>query len=241
MNPVSILVLPALWRVLRSENEINHLLVWQLATVAVFFVMSRALYTRHLLYLSPVISLLCAQEIIFVLQKIYRSLTKSEFLSNIQSKLPVKLALGSGVVTLLVVGVAVSPGLITIFRQQRLVETDTTYLSQRLARMTTSDEMVLSDYAGLNFYAQRASIPQAGIISQSTAQSGHINADILISEIEARSVNLILLQLEPKRDGHLVFMPDYDKYVAYVTDYFTLIETIELSNGKFALYSLSPQ
>ncbi len=60
---------------------------------------------------------------------------------------------------------------------------------------TAPDDVVISDYPGLNFYARRASMPIAAGISRGAAASGQIMGANLIGEIEASHAEMVLLNV----------------------------------------------
>jgi len=60
---------------------------------------------------------------------------------------------------------------------------------------TSPDDVVMSDYPGINFFARRATTPLAAGISRGAAKSGQIMGAALIREIEAYDVEMVLLNV----------------------------------------------
>ncbi len=81
---------------------------------------------------------------------------------------------------------------------------------------------MVSDYQGLNFYAQRPGTYSSAGISTGAARSGQITADRLIHEIEASNAHMVVLEFGAT-SRRLASMPDFGAFYEYVQTHFALI------------------
>jgi len=204
-----ILVLLALvgaHRSLRARHPPASFFVWQLPTALAFLLVSRELQPRHLVYLVPSLAALAA----IGLDPIWGSRRHGWRALTWRSAL-----------IALLLGLALYPSWRENRRVAALWERDTQELAAYIQAHTGPDGHVLSDYPGLNFFAQRRTTPLAAGISRGAAKSGQIMGRDLISEIEAYDVQMVIINVA--QGAHqLTFLRDYPQFKQYVQTHFHL-------------------
>ncbi len=88
---------------------------------------------------------------------------------------------------------------------------------------TAPEDVVVSDYPGINFFARRATTPVAAGISRGAAASGQIMGATLIGEIEASHAEMVLMNVA--QGAHqFTHLLDYAAFKQYVQTHFLLAE-----------------
>ena len=193
-------------RSLRGRRRLASIFVWQLPTALAFLLLSRDLQARHLVYLVPSLAALVA----IGLDPLWGSGQHSWRGAAWRSTL-----------VILCLGAALYPSWKENRRVATLWERDTPRLASYIQAHTAPDDYVLSDYPGLNFFAQRKTTPLAAGISRGSAKSGQIIGRDLISEIEAYDVQMVMLNVA--QGAHqLVNLIDYPLLKQYVQTHFHL-------------------
>jgi len=193
-------------RSLRGRHRLASIFVWQFPTALAFLLLSRELQARHLVYLVPSLAALTA----IGLDPLWGS-----------RRLGWRaLAWRGGLITLLL-GAALYPSWRENRRVAALWERDTQRLATYIQAHTGSDDYVLSDYPGLNFFARRKTTPLAAGISRGAVKSGQIMGRDLMGEIQAYKVQMVILNVA--QGAHqLVNLRDYPAFKQYVQTHFHL-------------------
>ena len=224
---IYLFILP-LWFINRHQPwhwpQIRQVLLAQLATLVVFAFVSRPLHIRYFLYLVPVLALLLAWQI-------------HRFFKEIANEYP-KAAVWETAVSLIIVTTAIlisQPNMVTYITRQ---ETDTVALADFVASQTEPETAVLSDYATINFLADRPSVYEASIIAGGQIQSGAVTGERLIHSIEERDVQMVLIHVAggDPFPHQLVNLIDYDAFRAYVTDNFELLTVFDRNEQLIEVY-----
>jgi hypothetical protein len=222
-NVAFLFTLPLLHRLAVSHKPGESILAWQVPSGLAYFILSRPLYERYWLYLVPAFSLMFS----FLVDHSLRWLESQ----NEQWRRSLVFLAG-----LLLIGMGPIQSIPIISRRARLYEKDTQALADYIAARTASDEVVLTDYAGLNFYARRPSVPQASIIAGGRIKGGFITGADLIAEIEARDVKIVALHVSGGTPHHLINLKDFDEFYAYLNDRFCLTDTFNRVWQVFEIY-----
>ena len=226
-NAVFVFIVP-LWLLNRPTAEMRSAsLPWlliQLVTPLVFFGMTRPLYVRYLLFLVPYLAILLAWQLDLAMAKIGR-----------QSPRAVRfypLAIG------LMVGFAVCTTLPGFGNTLVLRDEGTPALACYVAEHTAPGDRVLSDYAGINFFANRRSIYEASIIAGGRIEGQVITGQLLIERMEETPVEMVLLHTEGGVPGphHLVKLVDYQLFRDYVRARFVLLTVFDRSGQQIEVY-----
>jgi hypothetical protein len=130
----------------------------------------------------------------------------------------------------------------------QLRESGTAQLVEYITANTDEGDHILSDYATLNFYAQRPGVLHSGVLSSTETSSGRVTSQDLIAEIEAKEVKLVLLHVAGGgRRGfatfphHLVNLADYKDFLEFLDEHFDLSETFNRDRQVFEIYRFAPR
>ncbi len=210
------LVLLAAWGTasLRHEKAPRWLLAWQLPTALFFFVISRSLLYRHLTYLAPATATLAALALV---------------------------ALVSGQWRLRLVAAALA--LATLWPATKLDAADANRkdpepykLAALVQKLTTSEELVMADFPGINFAAGRRTTYWAAGISAGAATSGQIRGATLNREMEQDNVGMVIINT--LHNAHqMTGMVDYPVFRRYVQTHFTLVAKYQCAYEQFEVYA----
>jgi hypothetical protein len=224
-NLVFLFTIPLIYQFVASRRIGESVLAWQMPSGLAYLVLSRPIYERYWLYLIPVFSLMLGHLVDRLLKWIKPH-------GGDRRCLPIVLA---GV---LLVGLGVIQSVPTILQHAKRHEEDTRALASYIAAHTAPDELVLSDYAGLNFYARRPSVPQASIIAGGRIKGGFVTGAGLIEEIETRNVAMVVLHVSGGNPGphHLVNLKDFDEFHTYLNDHFYLAENFNRAGQMMKIY-----
>jgi hypothetical protein len=224
-NLVFIFVLPFLATLGLRRRPGEGILAWQMPTGLAFFVLSRPIWPRYWLYLVPLFCLILGS-------------IADELLRWMESRWSSRAAILPILVGILLLGLGVAQSTPIILRNARLYEDRTRALAAYIADHTAPDELVLSDYAGLNFHARRPSVYQASIIATGRIKGGFVTSAGLIREIEANDVALVALHVPGgiSPPTHLIHLQDFEGFYSYLNRDFCLIDTFDRAGQLFEIY-----
>jgi 4-amino-4-deoxy-L-arabinose transferase-like glycosyltransferase len=220
-------------RSLRGQPEARSYPVWQIPTAAAFLILSRDLQDRHLVYLVPVLAPLAA----LALEPLFRLRPISMYFlpaSHWQEKR------GAGRWAPLLLGLAAAclalwPSLCRDLDVASWDEDDTGTLAAYIQSVTQDDDIVLCDYPGLNFYAQRRNTYLGAGLSGGATSSGQISGEALIGEIENKNVRMVLINTSGAAH-QLVALHDYADFRRYVQSHFHFVRRFTRSYQTFEIY-----
>ena len=222
-NFAFILVIPLFHRLAFGHRPGDAILAWQIPTGFVYLLLSRPIYERYWLYLIPSLALLLGSLV-------------DRVLKWVNDRVKVR-----GVVALVAV-FAVALGTVqsmpAISQLATRQEEGTQALVTYIVDHTAPDDLVLTDYASLNFHARRRSVPQASVIAMGRITGGYITGEMLIKEIEQRDVKMVVLHVPGGTipPQHLVFLHDYDHFYDYLNRRFCLVDTLDRAGQIFEIY-----
>jgi hypothetical protein len=196
--------------VIREREHLGSLFAWQVLTALSFLLISRGLQGRHLTYLVPSLAVLAGHGI----STLYHSV--SERRGRWPKRILGAILAAAGLV------LALWPhwernAFVASWEQRE----DTKAWVSYIHRHTEPDDVVMSDYPGLNFYARRRTTPVAAGISRGAAKSGQITGAELIEEIEAFNVKMVLLNVA-HGSHQFVMLRDYGAFKHYLQTNFSL-------------------
>ncbi len=207
VSPLFWLALPAAYRGWRGDRKMA-LFAWQLPIVLVFLFLSRDLFPRLLLYLVPSLSILFAATLEHARLLSRRSLF---FLAVVGS---------------LIIPWTKSDVMFLVRREQTTMD-----VARYIQARVPPDAYVLSDYQELNFYARRPSTYLGSELSGVVLAGGTMQGTDLIGEIESFDVRMVIVDVSPQTAHHLVRLPDYDAFYAYLQQHFVLLDVLP-RNGQ---------
>lgn len=221
------LFIPALAYVNRRMSAIkpaaHHLLGFQLLAPAALLALSRPLHLRYFIFLVPPLALLLAIQF-------------DALLVRANGVARARAALVAAAVLVFVASVILSsPGLPNLLSRTEL---DSRGLAELVAAHTGAADLVLSDYAGINFLAGRASIPEASIIAGGRIEGGIVTGAMLLERIEHSPVELVLIHVEGGEPPahHLVKLPDYRPFLAGLEQKFDFWTEFERAGQVIQIY-----
>ncbi|MEN6479257.1 MAG: phospholipid carrier-dependent glycosyltransferase [Anaerolineales bacterium] len=185
--------------------------VWQLPTLLAFLAMTRELQARHFTYAVPSIVACAAVGLGWLLTRGAQSWHWR----------------GSRGVLGIVGAALIVAVLVPQLRHNAMVaawtDTTTPEWATYVDSLTQPDDVVISDYPGINYYARRPSTRLAAGISRGAAKSGQITGAALIAEIEQSQAKMVLLNVA--QGAHqFANLQDYEAFKRYVQEHFYLIE-----------------
>jgi 4-amino-4-deoxy-L-arabinose transferase-like glycosyltransferase len=223
------LFLPTLWLlnkpVIQPERRGQlNVLLWQLVTPLLFVLITRRFYVRFLIYLVPVLAIMLGWQLEQMVAKL--GVRWHERL--------IAAVLACGIVVL---GTAVTHPMLSHHLTVR--EADSLALAAYVAHYSDPEDVVLSDYAGINLLARRLSIYEATIIAGGRIEGGIVNTDMLLERIEEEGVAMVLIHVEggDPFPHQLVRLDDYERFRAYVQSHFTLLTEFDRSGQIIEVYS----
>ncbi len=226
-NLVFLFAIPLLHRFATSHRIGESVLTWQMPSGLAYLILSRPIYPRYWLYLIPVFSLMLGYLVDRLLREVNLRYDVGKDLLTI-------------VTGVLLVGAGVAQSVPTILRYARRYEEDTLSLASYIASHTELDDIVLADYAALNVYARRPSVPQASIIAGGRVRGGFVTGAELIEEIESRGVVMVVLHVSGGDPGphHLVDLRDFDEFYAYLHDHFDLVSNFNRAGQVMEIFEV---
>ena len=213
----SLLTLLGLARVIvdgrRGEQApLQRFFAWQLPMMFAFMFMTRELQGRYFAFLVPALAALGGYGLTWPVQALWAR------------RGPALLrGLGAGVVVAAGLALAIWPN----WQLNALVagweEHTTPDWVAYLQAHTAPEDVIVSDYPGINFFARRATTPTAAGISRGAAASGQIMGAELIGEIEASHAEMVLMNVA--QGAHqFTHLLDYPAFKQYVQTHFLLAE-----------------
>lgn len=208
------------------------LLLWQLPTALAFLVISRSLHARYLSYLAPAITTLAAVASLPLLRGEWR-------LWRVAATDPIygRGRRWAGMVVVLGLGLLVVYPWAVISREV-YTKTDGGFppLATVIQAMSTPDELVISDYPGINFLINRRSTYWAAGLSGGGTSSGQILGQALIEELKHRNVAMVLIDTG-FWSHQLTAMRDYGEFQHYVHTHYYLISKMQWNNEVMEIYA----
>lgn len=209
---------------IKLNDPLILLVIFQVISPVIFSFITRPLYPRYFIYLAAPLAILAALQFDIAWQRTLKSRPIGPYLAPF--------------LLLLLFALQAS---ITIPRPAQLLlrqETDTLALADYVAELAEPDELVFSDYASINFHANRGSIYEASIIAGAQLTDGIISAEQLIEQLDARQIKVILVHVAGGAPGphHLVALPDYDQFRAYLEREFTLLTTFDRAGQEIEIH-----
>ena len=202
------------------EKPENQFWLAQIIGSAPFFLISGPPYSRYLAYVIPSLIILLLLNIVSI---------KERFLKQ-QYAFP-------SFALLLIIAIPLFMG----FPSRHLLlnsESDTQELAAWIAAHTGPDDVVVSDYAELNFHAGRRSIPKQGVISNNWARTELVTGELLKTQMEVTEARLVLLHVPggTQAPDHMFHMVDYDEFRAYLQQKFTLVMVFDRAGQQIEVY-----
>ena len=228
-----LLTIPGIARTLRAKDKLGALFTCQIPTAAAFLFLSRSLQERHLVYLVPSLSVLCATSVqsLFSPAPAFTAPRSSPYVQRAQPRNRwVQPLLG-----ILLMGLALWPSWQNDLQVASWWEEGTVPLAQYIQAHTLEDDYVLSDYPGLNFHAQRKNTYLGAGLSGGATSSGQIMGNALVREIEDNHVKMVLINTA----GHahqLVNLHDYAEFRQYVQSHFHFVRAFQRSYETIEIY-----
>lgn len=184
------------------------LFAWQLPTLLGFAVLSREKFPRHFMYITPALAVLYAVAV--------RDVRRA----GGQGPAPGRRAVPP--LAWLALALALAP-----LVPWRLLDRDhagewevgTQRVADFVDLVTAPDEIVLTDYSELNFYAQRPTTYAAASLSAGAAGSGQITWARLAGELGGRLPPLVLLDLADEF-SHTHFLTDRDAFADWLAEHY---------------------
>ncbi len=200
----------------------TRLLLWQLVVPVVFVGFPRPFFMRYYIFIIPVVAILLARQIQITLNVI--DPPNKRRIAPFFILLPLLFALFT-----------------TQPRPSSLVmrnEIDTQAIADFVATHTAPNDLLLSDYAMINFLANRSSIYEASIIAAGRIQGGVVTGDLLIQRMTETPVQMVLLHLPGGEKGpdHLYFLQDYGRFRTYLDQHYDLLQTFDRRGQSIELY-----
>ncbi|MCI0398982.1 MAG: glycosyltransferase family 39 protein [Chloroflexi bacterium] len=220
------LLIPLLWWLTGKEMKRVEArpLWWQFVGPAVFFAISRPLNPRYLIYLTPVLAVILAWQ----LQLLFARLSQKEP----RFALVTPFTMGGVMAVAILI---TTPSVPQLFARY---EEGTLGLASYVATRTQPEEIVLSDYATINFLANRASIREASVIAGGRVQNEVITGAFLIRRIEEAGVTMVLVHVKggSPPPHQLVKLVDYELFRAYLHANFELLTVYDRAGQKIEVY-----
>ncbi|MGM0401990.1 MAG: ArnT family glycosyltransferase, partial [Chloroflexota bacterium] len=209
VQPVyALLSLVGIFVTARDKDRLGNLFIWQVPTALSFLSITRGLQGRHFTYLIPSFAALAGRGVSYLYN----------FASQHSDRQSIK-ALGTALASLIL---ALWPhwehnAFVASWEEQGDTRAWVSYIQDH----TDPDDVIVSDYPGLNFFSRRRTTPTAAGISRGAATSGQITGAELIEEIEAYDVEMVLLNVA--QGAHqFVMLRDYETFKHYLQTNFFL-------------------
>jgi len=196
----------------KQRHPLLRMLAIQLVTPLSFLFLSRDPSPRHLMYLLPVLSLLFVAALQRLasqpLQSFYWAISAAVLISWL------------------------FPETFTALNR----DLDTPRVAEYIQAYTAPSDVVLSDYAGLNFFSRRPSTYYGASLSRGATSSGQVTGADLVAEIEAMDVKMVLVDVSPKTAHQMVNLRDYEDLRAYLQQHFTLLAVLPRGEERLEVY-----
>ena len=214
----------------RRPKALSSLHVWWWPTALGFFALSRELFPRQLVYLTPALATLMAVAL-------------AEFLSLQRRTAPWQKA-WQVAASIVILGLAlvftlraIEPWKGADAYDVELKEHDALKLAAIIQEKTNPGDLVMADYPGLNFLAGRRSTYWASGLSGGAAQSGQIRGSALIDEIQHENVALVLINTWGSAH-QMISMADFPEFRSYLASHMALADNYraDLEGRQFEIY-----
>lgn len=228
INPVYSFLIPLSLKNRKKSNirayPENQLLLFQLLTPIIFSFITRPIHFRYFLHIFPSLAILLALQIDLTI-KIIGANPK---IKQAKKFAPIFYLLGFAVLI-------IQPGFNALLTQR---EDNSITLANLVASKTEPDDIVLSDYAGINFLANRGSIYEASIIAGAQIDAQVVTGELLIRRIEETDTKMVLLHvaggLPPPHQ--LVNLVDYTRFQSYLDENFVLYTVFDRAGQQIEVY-----
>ena len=229
INSVIIFIVPLAIINRRSGEVVTRqlekaLLRTQLLVPFFFVLITRPQFTRYYIFLLPIFALLLALQ----MQGFFNKIGKNHPNFNLIAGLSILLLISFSMFL-------TSPSIRRLLTQK---ESDTVALAEFIQAHTKPDDVVVSDYASMNFHANRPSIYEASIIAGGRIDGGIITGALLIARMEASKAKLVLLHVEGGRPlpDHLIKLIDFPVFEAYLAEKYELLEVFDRAGQIIEIY-----
>ena len=229
INAVMAFILPLAYLNRRSKQAqieplYKALLLTQLLVPLFFVLITRPLHLRYFMFLVPILALFLALEV-------------NKFFYKIQEEQP-KLAQYLPFFIFVMIGFSIFATFPNIPQRLTRKEGDTMRLAQLIQEETSPNDVVVADYAGLNFHAKRQSIYEASIIAGGQIDGGIVTSALLIKRMEETEAKLFLIHTEggsipPHQLNHLIDFPVLETYLAQK---YKLIDVFDRAGQRIEIY-----
>lgn len=208
----------------RKSGLPTTILVTQLLTPIFFLLITRPIHLRYYLFLLPTLTLLLAKEGATLIKTLSKEAPQAKPLKPL---LLLLIIISGWLIT--------QPNIPDLLQRQ---ETDTLALAELVAQSTNPADIVVSDYASINFFAKRASIYEASIIAGAQIDSGSITGKLLIDRMEQTDAKMVLVHVaggEPT-PHQMVNLADYDQFREYLITNFQLLTIFDRAGQQIEVY-----
>lgn len=188
------------WR----KNQTSSILTCQLATALSYLILSRELYPRLLLYLTP------SLVVLFVLS--YKLFQKKKY---------------HYILYLLILLIFFRPWIFSVYTNAVRSEKDTMAVVDFIQSHTQPADLVVSDYQELNFFSKRASTRLGSEISYVVVTGGLFSVQDYISNIDNERVKMVIFDISPKTGEHLIKINDFQILQAFIDERFNHVTTMQ--------------
>jgi hypothetical protein len=228
-----LLALPAAARALRSKTGLGTFFLWQIPTAAAFLVLSRDLQDRHLVYLVPTLGALAASSLEPLLSR--KPVSLGMLLGFGEQRRGSLGGMAKPILGILLTALALWPSWGHDLEVASWDEDGTGPLAAYIQSLTRDDDVVLCDYPGLNFHAQRKNTYLGAGLSGGATSSGQITGQALSGEIEAYDVKMVVINTSGGAH-QLVNLRDYVGFRQYVQSHFHFVRRFHRSYQTFEIY-----
>ncbi|WP_420631474.1 ArnT family glycosyltransferase [Candidatus Leptofilum sp.] len=228
VNMVFLFILPLLIMNRRSgESNIgfpeNAIVNTQLIVPLLFIFITRPIFPRYFMFLAPTLSLILALQ----LKGFFNKISSSNKNAN-------------PIISVLVVVTIIFGSIVTfpnIYRRLVRQENDTIALAHFIQDHTAPNDIVVSDYASLNFHAERESIYEASIIAGGRIGGGIVTGELLIKQMEETQTELVLVHVAGGTPHQLIKLIDFELFQSYLDENFELITVFNRTEQKIEVYA----
>lgn len=209
----------------RSRDRRLLLFGCQAATMAGFLLLSRDLFSRHVMVLMPALTTLGSAWALG-LRREAAGLPEGSTIRAAARRFPALMAL-----------VLALPWLARDVSEGSRLESATPKLADLIRLATRPEDLVFGDFSELNFYSRRPTTYAAASMSAGAAGSGQISWARVLGELGGRKPAL-MVEVDTATDpGHLAHMLDYADYVAWREAEYTLVGPFHRDFQTYALYA----
>ena len=211
----------------RDMDRRAALIGWQFPTALALLVLSRDRFPRHLLYLAPAIATLFGLGVFRISGLGHGGRARDARLS-----IALSISLAAAVL-----------GAWWLFDRDYIWsrnEDGTQRVADFISMTTMQDDIVLSDYSELNFYARRPTTYSAASLSSGAAQSGQISWARIRSELdEAGQLPALIVREIDSPYSHLaqLWPDDLAAFESWVAERYVRLGTLQRDAQKFEVFA----